>query len=186
MQTKKFNPTGFITCSLSVYVFWMVMGLPADPMSTTGRIDLVEHALVGLVLAMAVGAFFGGKFLPENEAFILKPRHLLKLGLYLARLTWDILLAGIDVLVRVMRPRMNIDPAVIEVQTPLENPWTVTLNANSITLTPGTITLAVRPGPDGKGTIFTVHCLSQPNVEQIERDGGFVDRIKWIYGEENL
>jgi len=74
--------------------------------------------------------------------------------LYLFYLAYSILLANIDVAYRVIHPKMPIDPRVIKFKTKLTSDIGKTALANSITLTPGTITVDVR------GDTFYVHALS--------------------------
>jgi len=56
---------------------------------------------------------------------------------------------------------MKISPNVVKFKTNLKKDLSKTILANSITLTPGTITIEV------KGDEFTVHCLSEKNIEGI-------------------
>jgi multisubunit Na+/H+ antiporter MnhE subunit len=51
----------------------------------------------------------------------------------------------------------------------------VVINANSITLTPGTITIDVRQEKDG--SLFLVHCISDEAARHIMQTGGFVKEI---------
>ena len=60
---------------------------------------------------------------------------------YLAVFTYELLTANVDVAYRVLRPSMPIDPDVIAVPLRVESDAAVTTIANSITLTPGTLTM---------------------------------------------
>lgn len=55
-----------------------------------------------------------------------------------------------------------VEPALIEFETHFKNDTSRFLLANSITLTPGTITVAV------EGDRFIVHCLDRTLAEGIE------------------
>ena len=65
---------------------------------------------------------------------------------------------------------------IVEVETPLFEDIQIALNANSITLTPGTITIEAKK--TSKGSRFLVHCISQEAVESTIKSGGFVKRIQ--------
>lgn len=65
------------------------------------------------------------------------PRLLAYLPVFLKNLV----LANLDVARRVLSPRLPINPGIVRVQTDLEAPYQRLMLANSITLTPGTITL---------------------------------------------
>jgi multicomponent Na+:H+ antiporter subunit E len=54
-----------------------------------------------------------------------------------------LLRANIDMARRVLSPRLPINPALVEVQTQLKSPLGQLILANSITLTPGTLTVDV-------------------------------------------
>jgi multicomponent Na+:H+ antiporter subunit E len=107
---------------------------------------------------------------------------LFRLALYFSHLMIDIFLSGIDVARRVMRKRLMISPGIIQVETSLHADDEIALNANSITLTPGTITIDVRKTE--KGSIFSVHCISQEAVRSMLETGGFVEKIHHIYGRD--
>jgi multicomponent Na+:H+ antiporter subunit E len=54
-----------------------------------------------------------------------------------------LLKANIDMAQRVLSPRLPINPAIVEIHTNLRSPLGKLLLANSITLTPGTLTVDV-------------------------------------------
>jgi len=75
------------------------------------------------------------------------PRHY-RLGLrpllYLPWLAWEIVKANIDVALIILNPRLPINPRLIRVPAPQKTAVGQVMYANSITLTPGTISLDVR------------------------------------------
>jgi len=75
---------------------------------------------------------------------------------YVPWLLYQIFLANLHVMYLVFHPRMMelIDPQIIEFDSKLTSDISRTTFANSITLTPGTITVHVTAG--GK---FSVHCI---------------------------
>ena len=81
--------------------------------------------------------------------------------LYLPWLFWQILIANVDVLLRVVGAR-EIEPMMIRYDADLKSAYGVTLLANSITLTPGTVTVEV----DDDG-VFLVHALSAEAAEGV-------------------
>jgi multicomponent Na+:H+ antiporter subunit E len=101
---------------------------------------------------------------------------------YIARLCVDIILAGVDVARRVMRPKILISPGIVEFETALSEDIQIALNANSITLTPGTITIDAQK--TSNGSRFLVHCISHDAVESTLKDKGFVERIQKCFNLE--
>jgi len=74
----------------------------------------------------------------------------------------EIFVSNFKVMAIVLFKRIPITPALTEVRVQLRSRITRTILANSITLTPGTITVKVEED------VFTVHCLSAELIEGIE------------------
>lgn len=76
-----------------------------------------------------------------------------RLFFYIPWLIWQIVVASLQVASVVLRPKMPIDPALMRFKTKLPNMESKVILGNSITLTPGTITIRI------KGDEFLVHSL---------------------------
>jgi energy-converting hydrogenase B subunit A len=59
---------------------------------------------------------------------------------YLIVLIWEIIKATVDLSLRILRAK-GIEPVVIDIETDLTRPISQTILANSITLTPGTLSV---------------------------------------------
>ncbi len=88
---------------------------------------------------------------------------------YLPVYWWECAKANVDVAYRVLHPRLPIRPALVRVQTGLRSDLALTVLANSISLTPGTISVDVNADT---GIIY-VHCMSVSPAE-MEREATFV------------
>jgi multicomponent Na+:H+ antiporter subunit E len=86
---------------------------------------------------------------------------------YIPWLLYQIFLANLHVMYLVFHPKMMelIDPQVIEFDTRLKSDYARTTFANSITLTPGTIT--VNATVLGR---FAVHCIDRPSSAALPGD----------------
>jgi len=128
-----------------MFLFWVLL---------SGLFDAF-HLIAG-VLCSAIVALISYDLLVKGngEKMLLKGVRLL---LYIPWEVWQIVLANIDVAYRVLHPKMPIDPRVIEFETSLKSDFALVTLANSITLTPGTITIYVDP-EKGK---FWVHALAE-------------------------
>lgn len=73
---------------------------------------------------------------------------------YLPWLLWEIMKANLDVASRILRPRMPIDPRLVTVRCTQKHDIGRVVYANSITLTPGTVSV------DTRGDEITVHALT--------------------------
>ena len=83
------------------------------------------------------------------------PNHLfLGLLLYIPRLLWEICKSNIDIARRILDPKLPIAPRVIRIKTSQKTHLGQVIYANSITLTPGTVSVEVEEGE------ITVHALT--------------------------
>ncbi len=97
------------------------------------------------------------------------PVHLLfRLVFYVPWLVWAIFKSNIDIALRILNPGLPISPRLIKVKTSQKTDLGRVIYANSITLTPGTVTV------DVEGDEFTVHALTRGTAEDLE--SGDMDR----------
>jgi len=68
---------------------------------------------------------------------------------------WQCFKANIDVAWRVIHPARPLKPGIVKVKTKLRNDTALTFLANSITLTPGTLTVDI----DKKHGVLFVHWI---------------------------
>lgn len=80
---------------------------------------------------------------------------------YLAWLMWCVVKANIDVARRIWHPRLPIRPVWTRLDTRVSTPLEKTLYANSITLTPGTLTTEVLDDH------FMIHSLTREGVDEL-------------------
>lgn len=120
-----------------------------------------EIAAFGVVIA-GVMYWFLCKFFdysPRYDLFLCKKAPLLIH--YLFTLLLEILKANITVFKLIYTAEYELEPAVVHFKTDLQSTFARVLLANSITLTPGTITVALTDNE------YTVHCLDKELAEGI-------------------
>ena len=100
-----------------------------------------------------------------------------RLVFYFPLLLWQITLANIHVARLVLHPRMPISPSLVEFESPLRTEASNAVLANSITLTPGTVTV------DMSAHRFIIHCLSESSRQGIQ-DGTLLKQVARAYGEK--
>jgi len=119
----------------------------------------VSGVLGGLVVGLAVGMpvafatrrlYAGGADL--GRAVLAVPAALKYVVLFL----YELLTANVDVAYRVLDPRLPIEPDVVAIPLRVETDAAITTIANSITLTPGTLTMDY---DDDTNTIY-VHAIT--------------------------
>lgn len=93
---------------------------------------------------------------------------------YVPWLIWQIVIASLQVAYAVLRPKMPIDPSLVVFKTKLPNMGSKVILGNSITLTPGTITIQLTEDH------FIVHALMDVSSTGII-DGTLPDQVAKLY-----
>ena len=88
---------------------------------------------------------------------------------YAVVLLVEIIKANISITRLVLSPDINVEPCLVRFRTPLKTSAARTALANSITLTPGTITVSL------EGNEFLVHALNREIAEGLE--GSIFERL---------
>lgn len=144
---KKNKPNKFYL--ILMIIFWLIL---------TESID-VQMVLTGIIICFLV-FYINMDILEINFGYSFRnKKKLLYLFQYLFLLCKEIVFANFHVAKIVLSPKLLITPSIISFDTRLEKPLSRMILANSITLTPGTLTVKM----DGKRLI--VHCLMDEYVE---------------------
>ncbi len=148
-------------------VFWILL---------SGVFDAF-HLISGIVCCAIVSLLSHDLLVKgKSEKILLKSLRLL---IYIPWELWQIVLANIDVAYRVLHPKMPIDPLIIEFETTLRGEFSLVTLANSITLTPGTITILVKP-EKGK---FLVHAIAKEPAEALLVDQTMQKKVAHVFME---
>lgn len=102
----------------------------------------VSNLIVGAVASLITSLFFTGFFV-KNVYKLLQPKRYFWFIIYLFVFVWECIKANVDVAYRVLHPAMPIRPGIVKVRTSLKSDLAKMLLANSITMTPGTITVDI-------------------------------------------
>lgn len=101
-----------------------------------------------------------------------------KLFKYSLWLLWQLVLANIDVARATTSQNLNINPKVVRFYFRTDNPMAEVVLADSITLTPGTVTLNVTD--DG---LFEIHALTDGAAAGV-LDGSMQRKVADLFGEK--
>lgn len=124
--------------------FWLLL---------VGSLDRQE--LIAGVLVAAAVAVLAANRPPVFAGFRLTPMAPVAFVRYLIALIWALIRANLDMARRVLSPSLPIRPAIVHVKTSLRSDLGRLVLANSITLTPGTLTVDVE---DDTLTIHWIDC----------------------------
>jgi len=149
----------YIQVFLIVSLFWLLL---------SGHFTALM-LFFGAVSALIVTGFVRGMDRADGVP------HMLRIGprllRYLAWLGWEVVLSNIDLVRRIWNPALPIRPTWQRLDTKVETPLEKTIYANSITLTPGTLTTDVQED------YFMVHSLSPDSLEDL-RKGDMERRVR--------
>lgn len=155
--------------TMLLLVFWIIL---------TATFNL-NSLLIGLVCSILVARISETLLSSHLDKLKMSLRTVLRHLLYLPFLAKEIIKANIDVAEIVLDPRLPINPVIIKFRFALEDDLSQIALANSITLTPGTITL------DVKENEFYIHCLAEHHATGIFEEG-LQNQIIWLYeGKKN-
>lgn len=121
----------------------------------------LEIAAFGVVIAGLMYAFICKfmNYLPKTD--ILMAKKLVYILQYAFVLVKEIIKANFAVIKMITSSRYELEPAVVRFKTDLQTMPARIVLANSITLTPGTITVSL------EGNEYVVHCLDKELAEGI-------------------
>ncbi|WP_297068891.1 Na+/H+ antiporter subunit E [Thermococcus sp.] len=115
-----------------LFIIWLFLTASLNP----------QELGFGLLLSLIVGAF-SYEIFTSGGLVNLHPRKIAYAAAYLPYFLWAMIMANLDVAYRVLHPRRPIRPGIVHCKTILNTDAGKLALANSITLTPGTITLDV-------------------------------------------
>lgn len=149
---------------LVLFAFWVALS------ATLAASDLVLGAVCSALVAAVTFALLGQALDPR-----ITPMVLLRLPWFMLRLMWEIIKANYDVAKLILDPGLPIDPRIVEYRTWLPGDLPRTVFCDSITLTPGTVTVEL------EGDLLKVHCLCPYHEDGLPGLEGMVARL---FGEK--
>lgn len=150
-----------------IFAVWLILN---------GKVTL-EICLFGLVISAAL-LFFMCRFMDYSVKKELLLFRLIPLFIrYFGVLVQEIVKANVEVLKIIVSPMMEPEPALVYFDTDFRRDLSRAMLADSITLTPGTITVSVEGGR------FCVHCLDRKLAEGLNQSV-FVKLLKEMEAEE--
>jgi len=120
-------------------------------MLLTGRFYM-QNIIAGVIISLITTLIFSRYFKIDAKK-LLSPVRYFWLIVYVFYFVWECVKANFDVAYRVIHPAMPVRPGIVKVHLTVKGELTRTILANSITMTPGTISV------DIIGDILYVHCI---------------------------
>ena len=159
----------FLFSFLAFFVIWIAFVSSLNP----------QELLVGFIFSFFSAYFYAPHF---NEAGLqnLAPKRIFTLLRYLPVFFWEMVKANLDVAYRVLSPKMPINPGIVEFKTTLTSSVGKLALANSITLTPGTLTMDII---DDRYFIHWIDVSTQDTEKATQKIAGHFEKyLEVIYG----
>ena len=136
------------------FIFWLLL-----TWSFTAQ-EIIAGAVVSLAAAL-----FSSRFFIHEDAFrLLKLQRLGALVTYIGTFCSELVKANVDVAKRCFGGCKNVNPGIVKVPVDLDGDYAQAMLANSITLTPGTITMDIAE-QEGK-TYYYIHWIDVAETDR--------------------
>ncbi|NLL47727.1 MAG: Na+/H+ antiporter subunit E [Firmicutes bacterium] len=156
-----------IVLFVALLLFWLLLSSEYD----------AQHIITGIVLAALVTWFW------RDVSDLLPSQSLMKRFPATARfglaLLWEIIVGNYVVAKTILFNGSKLESGVVTFRPDLRTSWGRVILANSITLTPGTVTIDVNPDTG----VFMVHGMTRSLREGLA-DGRLVRRIQALEGSK--
>lgn len=154
----------FVLTALIMFSFWIFL---------SGKFSFI--LLLSGVISSLLVSYMSNDLLIGNGDIKLGFIRTIRFIRFLPWLLWQIVLANIDLALRTLHPKMPINPILINIKNNLKTDLGMVILANSITLTPGTVTIDVNENE------FLVHVISEKAAQSLI-SGEMQARVKKIEG----
>jgi multicomponent Na+:H+ antiporter subunit E len=129
--------------------------------------DLIAGAIVSLIISSVLRDVFN-----DDMVKLLHPVRVFWGILYIPIFFYHMIIANFDVAYRVLNPGLPINPGIVKVKTNLKTDMGKALLANSITLTPGTLTVDI-----DKEYLY-IHWINVLTVDEEKASKEIVDKFE--------
>jgi multicomponent Na+:H+ antiporter subunit E len=144
----------YVIYFIIAFCFWLLLTLSVN----------IDHLIAGVIVVLLATIIFGGYFTDRPVKF-LQIHRILWFVIYIPIFLWYMVKANVDVAYRVLHPERPIKPGIVKIKTVLKTDIAKVFLANSITLTPGTMTC------DIDGDYLYIHWIwiQSPELEQASK-----------------
>ncbi len=175
---RKTTFPAFIATFIISYLLWLVLtGQIFEIFS--GKFD-AEILIAGVVVCVLVALFCARFFIHKNPWHLFKPKRFFTLLYYCVIVfMWELIKANVNMALIALNPKLKIKPGFVKIPSEVVSEYGQAMLANSITLTPGTMTMDIVE--EGGKTFYYIHWIyveSEDPNEAGEAIKGTME--KWI------
>ena len=152
-----------------VFIVWVIF---------TGRIS-PDVIIVGLIASTLTTFMFNDMIFRsyKNLNFLQYIKKFLLIILFIPVFFYEALIAAVRVSKHVFEKEPSFNPGIVKIKTSLTNVTALTILANLITLTPGTLTLDFNVAE----RVYFIHWIDVKSVEEAEQRKEIIEKFeKWL------
>ena len=158
----------FLLTAIILFVFWILQ---------SGEFSFILISS-GIIASLLV-SYWSHDLLIGDANIKLETVRIIRFIRYLPWLFLQVIMSNIDLAYRTLHPRMPINPRIISFKNEYKTDMGKVTLGNSITLTPGTVTISADEDE------FIVHAITKESAKTL-LSGKMQARIKKIEGEDNV
>jgi len=159
---KKARPLSrYMATVIALFLLWIVLTSTVFDAFLSGDAPpgaAIQEVAAGVILSLVL-AFWGYRYLAASGLSIFSPKRVLYMLLYIPTFFYQCVKANLDVAYRAVHPKMPISPGIVAIRTTLKSDVGKLMLANSITLTPGTLTV------DISGEYLFIHWINVKSTD---------------------
>lgn len=169
VRNLKQDKAGILLMFIIMFALWVILSTLFD----------IVHLSLGVLCSLIV-AYLSYDLLMRPSGSVKHVsdilRNFLRFFAYTFWLLGQVIHSNIDVVRIVLDPKLPISPQIIKFNSDLPHDVALVTLANSITLTPGTLTVDI-----DENRTYYVHCLTKRQGDQL-LEGSMQARVAAIYG----
>ena len=139
--------------TILLFIMWMILTVNSE----------LANILIGIGISFSIAILYI-KMFTHSKMEIINPYYF---GIYILILIKNLIISNLQIAKRILSPDMRLNPAIVKIKTELKSDWKKLLLANSITLTPGTLTLDIK---DDMLYIHILECKDMTEKQNITKE----------------
>lgn len=167
---SKTKPSAVVATFILCFGFWLLLTLSLSP----------RDLLLGVIVCLGAALFSARFFIHEESYHMYNPGRIFSFFYYfLVVFMGELIKANWDVAKRALSPKLNVNPGIVKIPTEVRREYALGLLANSITLTPGTITLDIVE--EDERIFYYIHWIDVAETDREKAGEVIKGRMeKWI------
>ncbi|WP_024615157.1 Na+/H+ antiporter subunit E [Clostridium sp. Ade.TY] len=128
----------------------------------------IQETILGLIISLIITIFIIKRLDNDLEKIIFKNNFLINFIIFIPIYILELIKANFDVAKRSLSKKINISPGIFKYNTSLKSDLGIYFLGNSITFTPGTITIDIEE--KDKENILYIHAIDIKDKNKVSND----------------